>query len=215
VSIFDHPDDVPPVATWRCPHCATLQPESTRCWACERTPMTCATCRYFRKSVIGPVGFCGLDRTRSILSGDEVRTCWQPPTDVVDLVSDRPGSGRTSWRTLAERQRGGVGASGSTAGTARTTERPTARSTPSLAALPIDPGAPPSAPGPGDPTSSGRPMHAITVYDEDDLIEAPVVPPARKLTWEAQRRSQARRERLSSAADLERPQEAIDPAADG
>ena len=58
-------------------------------------------------------------------------------------------------------------------------------------------------------------MHAITVHDEDDLVEAPVVPPARKLTWEAQRRSQARRERLSSAADLERSREAIDPAADG
>jgi hypothetical protein len=171
MSIFDHPDDVPTVSTWRCPHCATLQPESTRCWACERSPMTCATCRYFRRSVIGAVGLCGLDRTRSLLAGDEVRACWQAPTDLVDLVSDRPGSGRTSWLTLAERQRAPV-AEPSTSVTA--SEAP-------AAALPAD----------------------GTRSEADDLVEAPLVEPARPVTTEAQRRARARRERRRSADDLE------------
>jgi hypothetical protein len=171
MSIFDHPDDASTVPTWRCPHCATLQPESTRCWACERSPMTCATCRYFRRSVIGAVGLCGLDRTRSLLAGDEVRGCWQAPTDLVDLVSDRPGSGRTSWLTLAERQRA-----------------PAAE--PTMSATASEPPAPAAAVD-------------ATRLEVDDLVEAPLVVPARKVTTEAQRRAGARRERRRSAHDRE------------
>jgi hypothetical protein len=213
MSIFDHPDDVPTVATWRCPHCATLQPESTRCWACDRSPMTCATCRYYRRSVIGPVGFCGLDRTRALLAGDEVRACWQAPTDLVDLVSDRPGSGRTSWLTLAERQRSIVSAAAPPA---------TAREEPD-GARPLTPMAKPLASdvSPPDPQPRGRavatPAALVAVSpgpamatssaplaaDGDDLVEAPVVRPARKVVSEAQRRAAARRERGWSADDRE------------
>jgi hypothetical protein len=195
MSIFDHPDDVPAVATWRCPHCATLQPESTRCWACGRSPMTCATCRYYRRSVVGPVGFCGLDPTRALLAGDEVRPCWQAPTDLVDLVSDRPGSGRTSWLTLAERQR---------------TAAPPARvPAPRTIAVPITPAradSPPILVAPRTDAPRGVPAAPSggSAIDADDLVEAPVVQPSRKLVSEAQRRAQARRERERSALDDER-----------
>lgn len=199
MSIFDHPDDVPTVATWRCPHCATLQPESTRCWACDQSPMTCATCRYFRRSVIGPVGFCGLDRARAILAGDEVRTCWQAPTDLIDLVSDRPGSGRTSWLTLAQRQRSDTApdpTTGPVVGDAvlgatpmasgRPTPIPTRSAVPSREAAPLP--ASRSPVGPETPVA-------------DDLVEAPLVRPARRVTSEAQRRAQGRRDRQRSADD--------------
>lgn len=189
MSIFDHPDDVPAVATWRCPHCATLQPESTRCWACDRTPMTCATCRYYRRSVVGQVGFCGLDRTRAFLVGDEVRPCWQAPTDLVDLVSDRPGSGRTSWLTLAQRQR--------TVPAPRAVAMPVAPARADTPPILATPRADPSREIPGPP-SSGSGM------DADDLVEAPVVQPSRKVVSEAQRRAQARRERQRSPIDDER-----------
>jgi hypothetical protein len=201
MSIFDHPDDVPAVATWRCPHCATLQPESTRCWACGRSPMTCATCRYYRRSVIGPVGFCGLDRTRALLAGDEVKPCWQAPTDLVDLVSDRPGSGRTSWLTLAERQRSVP----TTAGAALTPSSALAQSS-ALVPSPARVDAPPVLTPPGVHASRAA-SHAPAsgpASESDDLVEAPVVQPARKVVSAAQRRARARRERQMSPLDDER-----------
>ncbi|HET7030649.1 MAG TPA: hypothetical protein VFI34_09070 [Candidatus Limnocylindrales bacterium] len=62
---------------WRCPHCSTPQPESSRCWVCHRSSTSCGTCRHFRGSVAARVGFCGLDRRREPLHGDEVRACWE------------------------------------------------------------------------------------------------------------------------------------------
>ena len=153
--------------------------------------MTCATCRYYRRSVVGQVGFCGLDRTRALLAGDEVRPCWQAPTDLVDLVSDRPGSGRTSWLTLAQRQR--TAAAPRSVAMPVTPVAPTRDTPPILAPPRTDPSlevpAPPSS-GPG--------------VDADDLVEAPIVQPSRKLVSEAQRRAQARRERQLSPIDDER-----------
>jgi hypothetical protein len=66
-----------PVQTWRCPHCATPQEESSRCWVCHRSSTSCGTCRHFRGSVAARVGFCGLDRRREPLNGAEVRACWE------------------------------------------------------------------------------------------------------------------------------------------
>jgi hypothetical protein len=63
--------------SWRCPHCSTPQPESSRCWVCHRSSTSCGTCRQFRGSVAARVGFCGLDRRRQPLRGDEVRACWE------------------------------------------------------------------------------------------------------------------------------------------
>jgi hypothetical protein len=64
---------------WRCPHCGTPQAETNRCWACSRSPMTCSTCRNFRRGVAARLGYCALDKTRAVLTGEEVRACWQAP----------------------------------------------------------------------------------------------------------------------------------------
>lgn len=70
---------------WRCPHCATPQPLADRCWVCRRSSTSCATCRHFRVSVAANVGYCGLDRDRRPLRGDEIRACWEEaPTIVLD-----------------------------------------------------------------------------------------------------------------------------------
>ena len=66
---------------WRCPHCGTPQAETARCWVCRRSSTSCGACRHFRRSVAtqlgSPLGFCGLDRLRRPLAGDEIRACWE------------------------------------------------------------------------------------------------------------------------------------------
>jgi hypothetical protein len=62
---------------WRCPHCGTPQPETSRCWVCRRSSTTCSTCRHFRQSLAAQVGFCGLDPRRAPLRGNEHRGCWE------------------------------------------------------------------------------------------------------------------------------------------
>jgi hypothetical protein len=62
---------------WRCPHCGTPQAETARCWVCHRSSTSCATCRNFRGSVAAGLGYCGLDRSRAPLAGDEIRACWE------------------------------------------------------------------------------------------------------------------------------------------
>jgi hypothetical protein len=62
---------------WRCPHCGTPQAETARCWVCRRSSTACATCRHFRRSVAAQLGYCGLDRQRRPLNGDEIRACWE------------------------------------------------------------------------------------------------------------------------------------------
>src|SRR6187399_1116297 len=63
--------------TWRCPHCGTPQTETARCWVCRRSSTACGTCRHFRRSVAAQLGYCGLDRRRTPLVGDEIRACWE------------------------------------------------------------------------------------------------------------------------------------------
>jgi hypothetical protein len=64
------------MALWRCPHCGTPQPVTARCWVCRRSSTSCGTCRHYRASVAANVGYCGLDRERRPLAGDEIRGCW-------------------------------------------------------------------------------------------------------------------------------------------
>jgi hypothetical protein len=64
------------MTTWRCPHCATLQVDSRRCFLCDRSATSCGTCVNFRRSLVGGVGYCALDRRREPLTGAEQRTCW-------------------------------------------------------------------------------------------------------------------------------------------
>ncbi|HET9084500.1 MAG TPA: hypothetical protein VFN41_08860 [Candidatus Limnocylindrales bacterium] len=62
---------------WRCPHCGTPQAETARCWVCRRSSTSCGTCRHYRRSVAGQLGYCGLDRGRQPLTGEEIRGCWE------------------------------------------------------------------------------------------------------------------------------------------
>jgi hypothetical protein len=61
---------------WRCPNCRTAQADSARCFLCSRSATSCGTCSNFRESVVGGLGYCGLDKRRSPLSGAEQRACW-------------------------------------------------------------------------------------------------------------------------------------------
>lgn len=64
------------MATWTCPHCRTVQVESSKCFLCQRSATSCGTCVNFRRSVVGGVGYCSLDRLREPLTGEEQRSCW-------------------------------------------------------------------------------------------------------------------------------------------
>ncbi|MGH2513662.1 MAG: hypothetical protein ACRDGQ_13370 [Candidatus Limnocylindrales bacterium] len=73
---------------WRCPHCATPQAETARCWVCHRSSTSCESCRNFRNSISAGVGYCALDRGRAALDGQEIRPCWIPVASLHEL---RPG----------------------------------------------------------------------------------------------------------------------------
>jgi hypothetical protein len=96
---------------WRCPHCATPQAETSRCWVCRRSTTSCATCRHFRRGVAGGLGLCGLEPRRLALQGTEMRACWTgapqrtPEDDGRRAVPVGPGA-------QAERVAGGVSAGG-------------------------------------------------------------------------------------------------------
>ena len=77
------------MALWRCPHCGTAQPVTARCWVCRRSSTSCGTCRHYRASVAARIGYCGLDRDRSPLAGDEIRGCWVP---AVPLMAEGAGT---------------------------------------------------------------------------------------------------------------------------
>jgi len=95
---------------WRCPHCGTPQAETARCWVCRRSSTSCATCRHFRHSVAANIGYCGLDRTRRPLSGEEIRSCWEQAlaatarVDETDVLTPAyvPTAGRADLNLLAD-----------------------------------------------------------------------------------------------------------------
>jgi hypothetical protein len=78
-----HPD----MPMWRCPHCETPQAEAARCWVCRRSSTSCGTCRHFRRAVAANLGYCGLDRARTPLAGDELRGCWTQAPVTADAES--------------------------------------------------------------------------------------------------------------------------------
>ena len=93
---------------WRCPHCATPQQESARCWLCGRSTTTCAACRHYRRGIAGGLGLCGLNPRKLALRGTEVLPCWEAvaaaddTTAIHDLVGivprgrDEAGPGHAS-----------------------------------------------------------------------------------------------------------------------
>ncbi len=83
---------------WRCPQCGTPQAETSKCWVCRRSSTACGSCRNFRRSVAGQLGFCGIDRQRRPLRGDEIRACWEaaPPPIEVPAAAVTGAARRTS-----------------------------------------------------------------------------------------------------------------------
>jgi hypothetical protein len=75
---------------WRCPHCGTPQAETARCWVCHRSSTACATCQNFRRSVAAQLGYCGLDRERRPLRGNEIRACWEATTVPIEGAPGGP-----------------------------------------------------------------------------------------------------------------------------
>ena len=78
-------------ASWRCPHCRTLQPESFQCWRCARSAVSCSSCHRFRVSVSPDLGYCASDPSRAPLRGDEVEAVRRlaaegPPEEEVGLT---------------------------------------------------------------------------------------------------------------------------------
>jgi hypothetical protein len=91
---------------WRCPHCATPQEESARCWLCGRSTTSCAACRHYRRGVAGGLGLCGRDPRRLALHGTEVRPCWEPTRVAASVAPVRPEVGEVAVATM--RLRGGT-----------------------------------------------------------------------------------------------------------
>jgi hypothetical protein len=83
----------PAMPMWRCPHCATPQAETARCWVCHRSSTACGACRHFRRAVAGQLGYCGLDRQRRPLNGDEIRPCWEAADAASATIPALPGVG--------------------------------------------------------------------------------------------------------------------------
>jgi hypothetical protein len=85
------------MAVWRCPHCATPQPEAARCWVCHRSTTACGTCRHFRRSIATGLGICGLDPRHVALTGTEMRACWMPHDAILadEEAPRRPPAGVT------------------------------------------------------------------------------------------------------------------------
>lgn len=160
MSIFDPGKDVPDAPTWRCPHCRSLQPETSRCRACLRATVTCGTCRHFRPTLVNGLGLCADDPRRAPLGSDEVYPCWVSATDVT-----WSGSG------LLE-ERGAV--------------LPELASGPS--AMPLDGHTAQPDPEPTDPPRAAEPGTGTSPRNEG-LREAPHVAPARQLDPELRRRS--------------------------
>jgi hypothetical protein len=125
---------------WRCPHCGTPQAETARCWVCKRSSTACGTCRNFRHSVAGSLGFCGLDRRRQPLVGDEIRACWEARPGAVDLpLTISPAQSSAGSRATAPLEFVEVGV------------RPPMEVTPTAAELP------PTIPGPVPMPAIGEP----------------------------------------------------------
>jgi hypothetical protein len=166
MSIFDLAERVPDAPTWRCPHCRTLQPETSRCRACSRPAVTCASCRAYRPSFVGELGFCANDPAHWPLRADEVRPCW-----VSDAPAPLPEGG-----LFEETVSPSVEASGSVTG-----RRP-AVSSASVTPLATSQGVELPAPseGVGD---------EVAPELRGGLIEAPHVDPAGRLISEIRRRT--------------------------
>lgn len=91
---------------WTCPTCGALQEETGRCWVCSTPSVACGTCRHVRRAVAGRINYCGIDKRRKPVSGDDVRPCWVAPVALQSTAalskrldgSSEPAP-RISWMT--------------------------------------------------------------------------------------------------------------------
>ncbi len=102
---------------WRCPHCGAPQREAARCWVCRKSSTSCATCRHFCRGVAAGLGYCGLDRRRAPLHGDEIRACWDPAHQAGGR-SLQPALAGSAW-AIGSAGLAGLAASAGTAGSTR------------------------------------------------------------------------------------------------
>jgi hypothetical protein len=115
------------MASWRCPHCSTLQTDTARCFLCDRSATSCGTCVNFRSSLVGGVGYCALDRRREPLSGAEQRPCWAAPGQPIgEGLLDAPAGEHPAPRLAppAEHVRRGLIELSPTSGSPRRTQPP-------------------------------------------------------------------------------------------
>jgi hypothetical protein len=160
------------MAMWRCDQCGTPQAEATRCWVCSRSAVSCSTCRQFRRSIAGRLGYCALDRSRLPLRGDEVHACWQEPITLDD--PDDQGLFALRSRALAATDRPRTSGPVQPRSAARIetppdpgwTAEPEGRRRRSFA-LTVGRERVPTGPAPRDRRADGR------------LVEAPVIAPVR------------------------------------
>jgi hypothetical protein len=115
------------MSSWRCPHCGVAQPESSRCWVCQRSTTSCDACRHYRRAVAFGFGFCGLDRRRVPLLGDEMRPCWEAAAGLAAGDDPDQGTARPSFLMVDPARRPTLEfvevASGSRAGSVAVLER--------------------------------------------------------------------------------------------
>lgn len=173
MSVYDHPDIVEAVPAWRCPECATLQPEAARCWRCDQPAFACKTCHFYRPSVAADLGACAQDPARTPLPADEIRACWEAAGDGAD-----PGVPASPTAVLAP----GLFPESDIA-------------PPAPAASVVREPAPASADVEADRARRSQrppleePGRAAWVEPESDwLVEAPLVEPGKTLETEVQRR---------------------------
>ncbi len=125
---------------WHCPHCGTPQAETARCWVCRKSSTSCATCRHFRRGVAGHLGYCGLDRRRDPLGGDEIRGCWDSSAPTALGLGARPAEAHATiqppiaWREVTDASPAAEGAMTTTATTSATALDPAVALSPTATA---------------------------------------------------------------------------------
>ncbi len=178
MSIFDGPEGVESPATWRCPRCLTVQARTTRCWRCSQAAFTCVTCRHYQPSVADGLGQCARDPDGSLVTGADSPSCWEPhiaarQADPVTVpgglfVESVPGPQPQPQPTTSRSVR--------TVPSVRSAPDSATRNSAAVRTRR-------SKPGLEDP---GR--AAWVEREEDRLVDAPAIEPAKRLTTEVQRR---------------------------
>jgi hypothetical protein len=139
--------------------------------------MTCSTCRNFRRGVAAGMGYCALDKTRAVLTGEEIRGCWQAPA-ILEPADGLFGSLNTLLSPKRSASLAMAGPDGSSVGTLS-------------GVLPRTPPAAITAPVVARPRLEERPTAPVAAQTQSArpgrLVEAPMVRPSRRIMSAADR----------------------------